>query len=355
MVPPARKLSVIVHVVDAQEKSFPIKGLFDGCLDIAAIWASWQDSLMAMPNIQPSHIRYIKLGDGGRWAHQSLSEGVLSFGYHSIPHEVCERKDWDRVWNLLSDRKSEGAQTAGVTEVRAFYELGEDCLWITFDDGHLSWAFAHPEVQWMGSDADDGPSRKRVTVDGWHRTDIFGKPLRVAALSSKLTKVANFRATICKVAEEDYLLRRINGIEEPVVARANGARRAMIVVAIDMIRGLHWADFETLTDLIFARSGWQRSTRVGENLTDIDLVMEQPTTGEIAFVHVKSKAGQATLDDYLGRFRRGGYDRFFFVCHSAQGTLALPDEPRLHLFAGERLADAAVKNGLYDWLIERSG
>lgn len=308
-----------------------------------------------LETVQPKHIRYIKLGDGGRWAQQSLSEGVLCFGYQTIPHEMCERKDWDGVRTLLADRKSEGAKTAGVTEVSTFYELGEDCLWFTFADGHLWWAFAHPEVQWTGDDTGEDPSRKRVTRDGWHKTDIFGKSLRVAALSSKLTKVVKFRATICKVAEEDYLLRRINGIEEPVVGRANEARRAMMVVAVEMIRGLHWADFETLTDLIFARSGWQRSTRVGENLADIDLVMEQPTTGETAFVQVKSEAGQATVDDYLERFQRSGYNRFFFICHSAHGKLTLPDKPRLHLFEGERLADAAVKNGLYDWLIERSG
>jgi hypothetical protein len=305
--------------------------------------------------IHPQHIRYIKLGDGGRWVQEALSEGTLCFGYHSIPHEMCERKDWDGVRSLLSDRRSEGAKTAGVTEVSSFYELGEDCLWITFSDGHLYWAFAHPEVQWVWDGMSDGPSRRRMTLDGWHRTDIFGKPLRVGSLSSKLTKVANFRATICKVAEGEYLLRHINGIEEPIIARAREARRAMMVVAVEMIRGLHWADFETLTDLIFARSGWQRLTRVGENLTDIDLVMEQPTTGETAFVQVKSTAGQATVDDYLGRFRRSGYDRFFFICHSAQGRLTLPDERHLHLFEGERLADVAVKNGLYDWLIERSG
>ena len=181
-----------------------------------------------------------------------------------------------------------------------------------------------------------------------------GKPLRLAALSSKLTKVGNYQATICRVPEEKYLLRRINGIEEPVIGRAKEARRAMISVTIDMIRGLHWADFETLTDLIFARAGWQRSTRLGKNLTDIDLEMEQPTTGEVAFVQVKSKARQAVLDDYLNRFRRSGCDRFFYVCHTAQGKLRLPNEPRIHLFEGERLADAAVKNGLYDWLIERS-
>lgn len=243
---------------------------------------------MILAKVQPKHVRYIKLGDGGRWAQESFSEGVLCFGYSTIPHETCERKDWDEVRNLLSERKAEGAQTAGVTEVKTFYEMGEDCLWITFADAHLWWAFARPKVEWIGDGTRGGPSRKRMTLDGWHKTDVLGEPLRVTALSSKLTKVANFRATICKVAEEAYLLRRINRIEEPIVASAKEARSAMMVVAIEMIRGLHWADFETLTDLIFARSGWQRSTRVGENLTDIDIVMELPTTGEIAFVLIKS-------------------------------------------------------------------
>jgi hypothetical protein len=76
---------------------------------------------------------------------------------------------------------------------------------------------------------------------------------------------------------------------------------------------------------------------------------------KLPFVQIKSVTAQAIVDDYLERFRRGGYDRFLFVCHLPQGTLKLPNEPRLHLFEGERLADAAVKNGLYDWLMERSG
>ncbi|MFI5387679.1 MAG: restriction endonuclease [Fimbriimonadales bacterium] len=305
--------------------------------------------------LAPTDVRYIKLGSGGAWAKRSLADGYVSFGYHSIPHDACERKDWDEVRGLLSDRRSEGAITAGVNEVATFYAMPETCLWITIADGHLWWAFANTNVVWVGDGSDGGPSRFRPTIGSWRNTDINGRPLHIASLSSKLTKVANFRATICTVAEKAYLLRRINGIEEPVVAQAREARERMIAVAVDMIQGLHWADFETLTDLIFARSGWQRSTRVGETMADVDLVMEQPTTGERAFVQVKSKANQAVLDDYVDRFRGSGYDRFFFVCHSAQGALTLHDGAHLHLFEGERLADAAVKNGLFDWLMERSG
>ena len=78
----------------------------------------------------------------------------------------------------------------------------------------------------------------------------------------------------------DYLLRRINGVEEPVIVRARDVRRDMIAVATDMIVSLHWADFETMVDLIFARSGWQRVSRVGAQLRDVDIILAQPTTGE---------------------------------------------------------------------------
>lgn len=308
-----------------------------------------------IPPIKPAQVRYIKLGDGGRWAKASLEEGYVAFGYHSIPHDICAAGDWEAVRGLLADRKSEGAKTAGMNEVASFYELEEDCLWITFAEGHLWWCFAKQDILWIGDWDDGGPSRIRPTVDGWRNTDIHGKPLKIASLSSNLTQTANFRATICTVGAQDYLLRKINGVAEPVVLRATEARRVMMGVATEMVRGLHWEDFETLADLIFARSGWQRSTPVGEKLADIDLLMEQPTTGETAFVQVKSRASQAVVDDYLERFRRSGYDRFFFVCHSASGRLSLPQERGLHLFEGERLADAAVKNGLFDWLVERSG
>jgi hypothetical protein len=191
-------------------------------------------------SIHPNEIRYIKLGEGGRWAQQALSQRALLFGYSTIPHDVCQRHDWQEVRRLLSDKRSEGAKTTAVNEVKAFYELGEDCLWITFADGHLWWAFADPNVQWIG-DGPDGPSRKRMTVDGWHDTNIFGTVLKAGTMSSKLTKVQNFRGTICHVDKEKYLLRRINGVVEPIVVRANAARKEMTSIAIKMIQGLGWA------------------------------------------------------------------------------------------------------------------
>lgn len=252
-----------------------------------------------MEPIQPTAVRYIKLGRGGAWAQNCIADGEVHFGYRAVPHEVCRQGDWDEVARLAVEagRRPAKANDA-VREIREFYSLGAGCLWITFADGHLWWAFAEPEVIWRG-DSEDGSRgpRMRRTVDGWRKTSTHGEPLRIDQLSLKLTQVAAYRQTLCKVKEEDYLLRRINGVEEPVVARARKARIDMTAVAVEMTAGLHWADFETLVDLIFARSGWQRVSRVGGEQVDTDLVLEQPTTGERAFVQVKSRAGQSVLGD----------------------------------------------------------
>jgi hypothetical protein len=94
---------------------------------------------------------------------------------------------------------------------------------------------------------------------------------------------------------------------------------------------------------------------LGRDQADVDLILSQPTIGELAWVQIKSRTSQAELDDYLGRFwRDGSCDRFFFVCHSAAGALSLPAQPRLHLWAAEGLSDAALDAGLFDWLIDRT-
>ena len=250
--------------------------------------------------------------------------------------------------------RSPGKAKDGVREIRDFYTLGSDCLWITFADGHLWWCLAEPEVTWLGVTEDGHGARMRRTVSGWRNTSITGEALQVDTLSSGLTQVVAYRQTICSVGAKDYLLRRINGIEEPLITRAKEAKAEVVAVASDMIAQLHWADFETLVDLIFARTGWQRVSRVGGTQKDTDLVVQQPTTGELAFVQVKSKATQGVLDDYVERFRASGvYDRMFFVCHSPSRALAKPEDEMIHVLAGTSLAGMAINAGLLDWLAER--
>lgn len=304
----------------------------------------------------PSAVRYIKLGRGGAWATDAIAKGIIPFGFHRISHGPCKAGDWTKVAKELEAAgRSPSGITQGLRELRDFYELGDNCLWITFANGHLYWAFAEADVTALPND-DDGkiPTRMRRTLEGWHRRSLTGETLTIRSLSSALTKVAGYRMTICSIAREDYLLRRLRGEEEPLQVEAHQLKTKLEGVTQRMIARLDWRDFEVMVDLIFARSGWQRQSAVGDGEVDIDLMLSNPTTGETAWVQIKSRASQAVLDDYLERFRAdGSCDHFFFVCHTAS-KLSLPKERCLHLWNRAGLASSALTAGLLDWLIERT-
>jgi hypothetical protein len=64
---------------------------------------------------------------------------------------------------------------------------------------------------------------------------------------------------------------------------------------------------------------------LGGTVTDVDMIVEQPLTGETAFVQVKASSRQAELDDYIERFKSNGrFDRFMFVCAAPQDGMSLP-------------------------------
>lgn len=311
---------------------------------------------MDAADFAPSQVRYIKLGTGGGWFAEAVKEGRIPFGYVMVDHASCIAGDWNAVRKSLREYgRSDAIASQGVREVSDFYELDENTLWVTMADGHWWWAFGELPVVPIEGAVDGSPGRYRRTRDGWHRHSLDGEPLNVGGLSSALTRTASYRMTICRVERADYLLRRIRGEADPLHSEASHLQQQMRQVGLQMIRLLHWEEFETLVDLIFARNGWRRRSVLGKNQPDVDLVVDQPVTNEVAWVQVKTGTRQAELNDYLERFRRdGSYDRFFFVCHTSPGSLTLPDEPRLHLWAGENLAQAAIDAGLFDWLVERT-
>jgi hypothetical protein len=299
-------------------------------------------------------VRYIKLGEKGKWAADALTRGILPFGYRAVGHQPCAERDWEEVRRQLSGmgRTRRGAGQ-GLRELKDFYELPDDTLWVTMADGHFWWAFAEgPVIENKDADA-EAPSRFRRTRDGWCKTSLTGVPLAMRSLSSALTSTANYQMTICAIKQADYLLRRIRGEVDPLRAAAIALKADTTDIALQMVRQLDWRDFETLVDLIFSGGGWQRLSALGGDQADVDLVLFEPITSETAWVQVKSHSTQAELNDYLGRFERdGSCDRFFFVHHTATGTLTLPANPKLHLWSAERVASAATRAGLFDWLLD---
>lgn len=341
---------------------------------------------------EPEAVRYIKLGSGGIWADEAIRDGIIPFGFPEADHADCAAGDWKAVRRQLAAAGRGSQAIAGdLSELRTFYEADPETLWITFADGYLWWALADGSVRpvqdpapepssrssmeekmsfpigFKGPSSDHGPprptndvwpwtpTRYRLTRDGWYCESLTGEPLSVRTLSSVLTKTANYRRAICRVPAESYLLRRIRGEPNPVHKEALAARDGVRELAARMIAELHWAEFETLVDLIFARGGWRRNSPLGKTMPDVDLVLDQPITGETAWVQVKSRTTQAELDDYLDRFERdGSCDRFFFVCHGHAGTLTLNAGAGYHLWTGVEIADKAINVGLFEWLIERT-
>jgi hypothetical protein len=307
------------------------------------------------PTFAPTNVRYVKLGAGGAWSKWAFTEGVIPIGFEEVPRELCDAGDWNRARGQLVDAGYAGSTaTNWIRELKDFYTLGEDCLWFTIADGHLHWAFSAPEVcapdHEMG-----GAQRIRRVIGGWRRTDLRGEALTTRSLSSALLRTAGYRMTICKVEREDYLIRRIRGDQDPLHVEALLLKAQLRSLADAMIRQLDWRDFEVLVELVLSRGGWQRTSALGSGEVDLDLLLTQPTTGEIAWVQIKSSASQATLDDYVARYERdGSCQRFYFICHTSKAALSLPARPGYHLWTGAALAEAVVNAGLFDWLTERT-
>lgn len=311
-----------------------------------------------MPPIEPRDVRYIKLGPGNAWFPHCRDTGRIALGHAAVPHDLAQAGDWAAVTRHLVEicGRAPGKASDFTREIRDFYSLGADCLWITFAEGRLWWAFAAPGVEWQGGDGAETGVRYRTLRQNWSDKDIKGKALDASRLSTKLTCLMAYQQTLCSVAAADYAIRRINGEVEPVVIKAQALQEQMTAIAVSMIAALHWRDFELLVDLIFSRNGWRRISAIGGTLKDIDMAVEQPITGERAIVQVKSRANAAVLRESVARFREyPQYERRFFVCHTGPKTLSAPAGENIDLWTGGRLAEMALKAGLFDWLVERSG
>jgi hypothetical protein len=159
---------------------------------------------------EPARTWYIKLGKNGKWATDAFQEGIIPFGYSAVDHDNCLVDEWDHVRNqLVAMGRTGSGVTQGLRELKDFYGLPDDTLWVTTANGHLWWAFAEGPVHAIANASLEGPTRYRRTRAGWCKTSLAGDPLALRGLSSALTRTASYQMTICAINHQDYLLRRI--------------------------------------------------------------------------------------------------------------------------------------------------
>lgn len=166
---------------------------------------------------------YIKLGRGGEWEAECLSEGTIRFGYRETPHDLCVAGAWDKVRDFWVKKRGDvGTATRDANQIRVFYEAAQNDLFITFAHGLLHWCRPNGRVEVLGDH-----SRRRSTVDGWSSRSLNGSPLSSDRISGHLLKVQMFRGTICQVKPLAYLLRKLNDALSPEVAAAENAESAL--------------------------------------------------------------------------------------------------------------------------------
>jgi hypothetical protein len=307
--------------------------------------------------ISLSMVRFIKLGEGGRWEEKCLTEGLVMIRFPEISHELGLSRDRAKIHQaFLGQGLTKGTASNYTTQILDFFSPCDNILWITIARGHLWWAISGKDVLPMSAieaDAEEGV-RFRRTKGNWRSESLGGVPLRLEDLSGRLTQMAGFRGTMCKVKESDYVIRKINDEDMPEITEAKEARSVLLKSVKTLVSLLTWQDFELLVDLVFAQSGWRRIGEVGGLQKTVDLHLELPSTGETAFVQVKSRTDQTQLDSYLDQLKERPHTRMFYVFHSAPASMQSSDS-RCILINADRLADMVLDAGLTNWLLMKAG
>lgn len=302
--------------------------------------------------IAATDVRYIKLGEKGRWAESCLEEGTIRLDYISDQHEECLRGNWAPVLeHWLRDRKGKiGPATNDLRQIQDFYQLPRTVLWVTIHNRLIYWCFADEEV----SELPDQSRIRKATEEGWSCRAQKGELLHLANLDGRVTKVHGYKGTICNVERNEYLIHKINGVETPEVVQAKIAFSNLFKAAGELIQGLWWHDFELLADLIFSRQGWQRVSVLGKTEKDIDLDLVSPITNKRLFVQVKSTADFRTLRESIEAFRASGiYSEMYFVVHTADENVCRHNEDGVTILGLDKIAELAVNSGLMNWLIKK--
>lgn len=307
------------------------------------------------PSSLPQSVRYVKNGGGGRWWKAARASNQVHLGWSRVPQELLRSADLEGI-NALDQSvfgAGQGEATRDRNALLTLIDRPSRHIWITFQDGFLWWCLVKDEVETNPA----GESREHghfwlTCARPWSNLSIGGRPLATADLPGTATTTAGYQATVCEPTGWATILRIISDEPDADVASAAEARKAYEAAIQTLVARLHPKDFEVLIDLIFARTGWARVAKLGGATEGTDMEVENVTSGEIAFVQVKSSAGQRVLDDYVVRFsaRRERYARMIFAVHTPKGTLRLPAELPVQIWNGERIAELVVALGLGEWL-----
>jgi len=294
---------------------------------------------------------YVKLGRNGMWEESSLKKSIIRIGWTRQTLSDINGGRWEKIQKQLEKEATDkGTATRDCHALRMLCDSTIDDIWITFHGNRLWWCkVSDPRIH------EDKVSKYR-RVDRWHCQNIFGEPLLITQIPGRIARLQGFRGTICKVSEADELTRLINRQNSSEYAAIVHSKEDLCRHVETGLRRLHWKDFETLVDLLFRATGWRRVSVLGETMKFFDIELEEPITGEMYQVQVKSTATSRDLQEYTDTFAGGKYRRLFFVVHTPDKKLAETPQPKdgpVQIILPRRLAEMVVELGLLNWLLNK--
>ena len=309
--------------------------------------------------------RYVKQGQGGSWAPESIERGLIQLGFVELPVDECDAArrglvPWDGLARFLRPPTYKDPADA-IRQVRLFYEAGPDTIWFTFHKRRLWWCFAHSEIESDASELSEGASRYRRVDGAWSdRALSSGTALWIASITGKLTAKAGYPKTLAALHKDDVRRLRDKILGQPSrEAQAVAERRDFLVKTLEeAIDTLNDRDFEVLADLVLSGAGLRRSTPIGETQKTIDF--EGGTLFSDQVVHVQVKAAVAKhakdeselIQELAGVGDAGG--RAILVANVLSEEFGEPGRGVL-LVDRRDLAKYCVDYGLVDWVIDKAG
>jgi hypothetical protein len=123
----------------------------------------------------------------------------------------------------------------------------------------------------------------------------------------------------------------------------------MRLAVLNLMRLLVPHDFETLVELVFSTSGWRRQGPVGGTQKTLDLDLLLPSTGQRAFVQVKSETTSAELAEYVAKLDDlDQYELMFYVYHSGD---PVTEDRRVRIIGPDKLPELVIDAGLVNWIV----
>ena len=160
---------------------------------------------MDAASLPAAQIRYIKLGAGGLWAKRAFLQSELHLEHKEVPRELALTRNKTAIAEyLVTTGRSPGKANDFAREIVDSYasprpRSGSHWRKVAFGG-------FRPKPKSFGLVRARGMVRVYVRhFYPWQNTDLKGRPLATESLSTKPTKVAAYRQTLCSIAAGQYL------------------------------------------------------------------------------------------------------------------------------------------------------